>query len=409
MKKKEKGLSAAELEALRLEEAKNKKTTPKAWLTLVYYTLPAIFFNVVAFWLYDIKTVIYYVDNFSRSLLDTVQAIICALILTLTVKANLKLLGTILCIRRANEDIEWFSEIGYGFGVDGEQNAGKSFLLGYIASVLAPERYEDLLVEYYVDCPFVRELAANAKAGDDIPYKVFRARQDSVKFYKDHPEKYPCVYSANGLKINGLDTYELYREHLTGEQRQAENTINVHDEIALMFPNTQRTQADEENDKHKINALNSNTSTERQNYGGVNLISDQRFGEINIALRTTTNIKRHIIAREKLYEAKLIGRILERLRKRILKAQESCSEKLAKRYKFFKRLNMKIGFQCLYYIDDVAQESVNLQSKYIKRMLLKSEVAFDYYHRYYIRNYKAINQKLQKDKIVINKPDNTQA
>ncbi|MBR6736838.1 MAG: hypothetical protein IKL82_00525 [Clostridia bacterium] len=380
------------------EKALNKSTMPSAKLTVIYYALPCLLLNVIWFWLYDVDTVVYYLDFIGVTLLDTIQAIICIVISVATFKADKTFIGVLLCVKRANKDIEWFQGIGYGFGVDGEQNVGKSFLLAYIASVLAPERFKELQVSYYEDLPFVTQLAEDAKDGEDIPYIVFKSRRDAINFYAENPGYYPCLYTANGLKLNGLKSYVLFREHLTGEQRQAENAVNVHDEVALMFPNTQRTTANEEDDVHNINGLNENTSTERQRYGGINLLSEQRFGEVNISLRTTTNVKRHCIAREKIYSPELISKLIEKLEKKILKEKENTTTKLSKTKKFLEKLEQKIGFQCVYFIDEVGSEKVGLQSSVLRTMLLKCEVAFEYYHRFYIKEYKAIKQKLTKDK-----------
>ena len=391
------------------QTALNKSTLPSAKLTVIYFLLPFVFFLAITLWLYNIKTVLYYVDAFGRTWRDTWQGVLCFFLIYITCASGNKFLGVVLCVRKANRDTGWFRQIGYGFGIDGIQNVGKSFVLNYIASVLAPERLHDLYVNYYADVPFAGQLSENAKKGEAVPYKVFRARQDSIKFYEQNNDRYPCVFSANKLKINGLKTYELYREHFTGEQRQPENAINVHDEVALMFPNTQRTTASDEDDEHAINKLNANTSTERQRYGGINLLGEQRFGEVNISLRTTTDIKRHCIARERLYTSRLLEKIIKALERRIKKKGVNTPRKLAKRYKWFKNLERKIGFHCIYYIDEVGSEKLNLQSQSIKSMLLKSEVKFDYYHRQYIDEYEALKQELQLERKETPKPKKAQS
>lgn len=384
------------------QTAISKSTLPTSKLTVIYYALPFAFFLTITLWLYDIKSIFYYIDAFGRTWRDVWQGLLCFFLIYKTFETGNKFLGVILCVRKANREIEWFANIGYGFGIDGVQNVGKSFVLGYIASVLAPERARDLYVNYYADVPFAVQLSEKAKKGDTVPYKVFKSRQDAVRFY-DSNDLYPCVYSANNLKINGLKTYTLYREHLTGEQRQPENAINLHDEVALMFPNTQRTTASDEDDEHAINKLNANTSTERQRYGGINLLGEQRFGEVNISLRTTTDIKRHCIMRERLYTSKLLQKLISHYEQKILIKGENTTRKLSKVYKFLKDLERKIGFHCIYYVDELGSEKINLQSTSVKTMLLKSEVKFDYYHRQYIEDYVAIKQKLQQERIIIQK------
>lgn len=388
------------MKTVNLEKALKQRTAPSCTLTLLYYGIPCILLNVIWFWLYNVDVIAFYLDNFGYSIIGSIQGLICFVFTYITYLADEKLFGVLLCWKKANDDIAFFRGIGYGFGVDGEQNVGKSFMLAYVASVLAPEQYEELLLSYYEDVPFERQLIEDAKDGEDIPYMVFKSRREAIDFYKSNPEYYPCLFSANGLKINGLKSYVLFREHLTGEQRQPENAVNVHDEVALMFPNTQRTTANDEDDKHNINGLNENTSTERQRYGGVNLLADQRFGEVNISLRTTTNTKRHCIAREKIYSPKLIQRIIDFYGKKILKSGEKTTPKLSKKRKFFKSLERKIGFQCVYYIDEVGSEKLGLFSKELKTMLFKCQVHFDYYHRFYIKEYKAKDQKLSTSKII---------
>ena len=368
---------------------------PNGWLTFVAYLIPAIAYTTIFWWLYDIATVCYYLDSFLYSFRHLFEAIICIFITYLTLKSQIKFLGVILCIQLANDDIKSIEKIGYGFAVDGEQNAGKSFMLGYIASVLEPVRFDDLLIDYFVDYSYKTKLKESFLKGYTLSYKLFQMRSDAVKFYRKNENYIPLLYSSNGLQLHGKESQALLREHLTGEVRQPENSINLHDEIAQMFPNTQRTVADDDNDKHKINALNKNASCERQRYGGINLLGEQRFGEVNLSLRTTSGIRRHLIAREVLYKSKLLGKLIKYISNKILNKEERTSQRLAGLYKWLQRLDMKIGFHCVYFVDGVGPESLAITSSNLKRMILFCDVDFNYAHRYYFSEYEAQDQPLQ--------------
>ena len=360
--------------------------------TIFYYAIPFLLWNGLFWGFFGLREVFVSLDVVSAFYLPgLLKAVICFLFFAMAIKSTYTFYGVYVNVKRVAEKIEDVKAYKYSVGYDGEQDSGKTFTMTYDGIILSEVKYEDLLFEVYHDMPLVDEFE---KKNDEFKLALYKAKRESLEFYKNHDDKIPCFVSNYDVTYKDKKNFKLKYNHFVMKKRMPENAVACADEFANMFGNEQRKKANESEDVKNINDANKFASLHRQYLNLTLLSNDQRLGEIFIGFRTTMGKRFHIDDKEERYTPELLLKIRSFFYNRILDKGENNTAKLSKIYDKIDYYVKRIGFLKLYYVNERGVVGNEKKEKDIKVMSLGKDIPFYYKHRGEFMNYPLRDEKL---------------
>ena len=395
--------------------------------TYIYYVIPCLFWGFLFFFFYGLYELCYYIDTFTWGVLYFINFVFAVCLAIKTYKSLLSLYGTRVNVKRVNEFHDFLYSLKCSFGVFGEQGVGKSLTMTYIIMLLCPERFFDLMYEYYRDLPVQDKLLEEAKSGNLFPWKLFKTKKESLDFYIKNIDEYlPCVYAfeEQTIKQNGRRSYPLKVGHFTMTERLPEKNMLAADEFGDRFNNAARrkdltkTKLTDDEIRARIDLENTfkMASTHRQVSDGMIILADQRKGDISIAFKGTCAKKWYLVSLEERYNAEYILKKKEKLKAKIVRvgnllehpklAGKEITEKertklskklvrLTKLDKFLSKIQSKIGFFKIGYCEELGSEEVSkIDKKNIKYFAMPRNLDYEFNSRGYLLTNPTIDKTL---------------
>lgn len=378
---------------------------------VIYYAVGAIVFTVLFWAFFNVRDVCRALDVITTAaayeagngILYQFKIMLisaaCVASAFLALRALLLFYGVLLNVYRMKQTNEMLCNTGSSAGVDGPQGVGKTRMQIYTAIMLATFKLPDLLYKYYIDCPIRDQL----KSANTLDYKRFCAREESIDFYfSQNADKIPLIYSNININYRGKTPFELRQKFFTMEERIYESNIKILSESDDVLPNTlsKERMRSENREYSAANRIDQYLGLDRQYTNGTLLSDTHENGSIYKSVRDCQQVVYHLIRSNYIYTPRILTRLYEKQKNKILESEEKTTLKQRKRVKMLEKFIKQIGFTRIYYVKQDGGEGILLKDKDLKFMTIPNQVPYSYDDRDMQKGYevKPIPKKPEKEK-----------
>jgi len=287
-------------------------------------------------------------------------------------------------------------ETGRANVYDGSPGTGKTLSM----------TYDGVLLSGYSFCEMIfKKCLQEAKERDKRkpPFdnaedeKRFNAIRETVDYYKNNPDKIPCLVSNYGVKIGEQFSTKLLKSHYLQKNKLHEGAVTLQDESADILSN-QRSQPKGKTDEEKReiakeNDLINETVSKMRHYGDwYMLFAEQDSAENYIGIRRVVSKNRYLTKLIKVCTPDRYIKRFEKIKSKVIR-KDFCTDKQYKKAVKLQNLISKIGFFKIYYEDRGNSQKSN---KVIDDgwYALPINLPFKYATRAYQLQYKAIDNEI---------------
>ncbi len=342
------------------------------WKTLLYYFIPFAFWSFCFFYNFGIYDLCYSLDTYAMSLYHLLRAVLVIFVFVLFMRSLIAFYGVLINIGRVERFNNFCASIKHSWGIFGEQGVGKTITTYYVLWLLQPLRFYELQYNVYRKIPQEDKLKYEYVNGSKFGYRLYTVQKESLDFYNKNKDKIPLIYSpaTQKMTIDGKESYILYPEHFVKKKRLPESNMLACEEFGDMYNNSTRHKSKNgKKTEEELRQIEENenlfkfASTHRQVSDGIMIMNDQRKGDLSIAFKGVCSLKWHLVSLNLRYKPKLIIRLKEWTKNKIVKNKEKNPKWLIRLDNVLNRVYNDIGFIKISYFEELGNEETSKVDK----------------------------------------------